>query len=281
MKQHIVTYEPDNFLKKGYLILLTDIIREFIDSKWLFYQLFKREFLATYKQSLIGVFWALIVPLVTVGTFVLLNRSGIFKIGNLNVPYSVYAVLGMASWQFFATGLISGSNSLVKAGSMVVKINFSKKSLVLASSVQGTISFLVQFLLGIILCFIFDIIPKWQILFIPFALLPLLLLTFGLSLLLAILNGVIRDIGNAMTMLLTFVMFLTPVLYAMPENGILAKLINLNPISYLVSAPRDLVLYGKINEFTGYIYAVISSCIAFVFCLISFHLTETRVAERI
>lgn len=281
MNKHTVTYEPDNSLKKGYLILLHDIIKEFIDNKWLFYQLFKRDFLATYKQSLIGVFWAFIVPLVTVGTFMLLNRSGIFKIGSLDVPYFVYATLGMASWQLFATGLISGSNSLVKAGSMVVKINFSKKSLVLASSVQGMISFSVQFLLGIILCFLFGITPKWQILFIPFAVLPLLFLTFGISLMLAILNGIIRDVGNAMSILLTLLMFLTPVLYAVPENGTLHDIIKMNPLSYLVSAPRDLAIHGKLNTFTGYIYASVFSFIIFIFCLIAFHQTETRVAERI
>lgn len=281
MKQNIVTYEPDNSLKKGYLIVFCDIANEFINNRWLFYQLFKRDFLATYKQSFIGVFWVLIIPLVTVGIFVLLNRAGIFKIGNMNVPYSVYAVLGIASWQLFATGLISGSNSLVKAGSMVVKINFSKKSLVLASSVQGMISFLVQFLLGIILCFAYGIVPKWQILFVPFAVIPLLLLTFGMSLLLAILNGVVRDVGNAVTTLLTFIMFLTPVLYAVPDTGILAEIIKLNPLSYLISAPRHLVLYGTIYECTGFVYSVLFSCIAFVLCLLAFHLTETRVAERI
>ena len=281
MKNNIVTYEPDNSLKKGYAFLLRDIVNEFIVNRWLFGQLFKRDFLAVYKQSFIGVFWALIIPLISVGTFVLLNRSGIFVAGSINAPYPVYAVLGMAFWQLFSTGLIAGSNSLVKAGSMVVKINFSKKSLVLASSSQGIVSFAVQLLLGVILCFVYGIIPKWQILFVPFAILPLLLLTFGLSLLLAVLNGVMRDVGNVITFLLTFLMFLTPVLYAAPESGFLAELMRLNPLSYLISAPRQLILYGTIYEWRGFMYSSLISVFIFIFCLLAFHLTETRVAERI
>ena len=281
MKNNTVTYEPDNSLKKGYASLIRDIVNEFIINRWLFWQLLKRDFLAVYKQSFIGVFWALIIPLISVGTFVLLNRSGIFVAGSINVPYPVYAVLGMAFWQLFSTGLIAGSNSLVKAGSMVVKINFSKKSLVLASSSQGIVSFAVQLLLGVILCFAYGIIPKWQILFVPFAILPLLLLTFGISLLLAVLNGVMRDVGNVITFLLTFLMFLTPVLYAMPESGLLAELMRLNPLSDLISAPRQLILYGTIYEWRGFMYSSLISVFVFIFCLLAFHLTETRVAERI
>jgi lipopolysaccharide transport system permease protein len=281
MENNIVTYEPDNSLKKGYASLFRDIVNEFIINRWLFWQLFKRDFLAVYKQSFIGVFWALIIPLISVGTFVLLNRSGIFVTGSINVPYPVYAVLGMASWQLFATGLISGSNSLVKAGSMVVKINFSKKSLVLASSIQGVVSFAVQLLLGVILCFAYGIIPKWQILFVPMALLPLLLLTFGISMLLAVLNGIMRDVGNVITVLLTFLMFLTPVLYVIPDSGLLAELMRLNPLSYFISASRQLILYGAIYEWRGFICSSLISVFIFVVCLLAFHLTETRVAERI
>jgi lipopolysaccharide transport system permease protein len=281
MANNTVTYEPDNSLKKGYASLIRDIVNEFTVNRWLFWQLFKRDFLAVYKQSFIGVFWALIIPLISVGTFVLLNRSGIFVAGSINVPYPVYAVLGMAFWQLFSTGLLAGSNSLVKAGSMVVKINFSKKSLVLASSSQGIVSFAVQLLLGVILCFAYGIIPKWQILFVPFTILPLLLLTFGISLLLAVLNGVMRDVGNVITFFLTFLMFLTPVLYAAPESGFLAELMKWNPLSYLISASRQLILYGAIYEWRGFIYSTLISVFIFVFCLLAFHLTETRVAERI
>ena len=159
--KEITTYEPDNSIKKGYFYLWKEIFWELKQNNWLISQLFKRDFFAIYKQSLIGIFWAFIVPIISVGTFILLNRSGVFNFGEIEVPYPIYAILGMAFWQLFSTGLLTASNSLVKASSMLVKINFSKKSLVIASAAQSLIAFIVQFALVVILFFG----PLWVVTF--------------------------------------------------------------------------------------------------------------------
>lgn len=281
MSEIITTYEPDNSLKKGYLSIFSEISNEIKKNRWLTYQLFKRDFFALYKQSFIGVLWAFIIPLVSVGTFILLNRSGIFSIGDINVPYPIYAILGMAFWQLFSTGLITSSNSLVKAGSMITKINFSKKSLVIASAGQSIVSFLIQLTLVIILFIYYKIAPSTAILLIPLFMIPIMLLTLGLGFIFSLLNGIVRDIGNILSILMTFLMFLTPILYAKPTTGILARITNYNPLYYLTSVPRELVLTGTITEWKGFLISSAISIIIFVICLIVFHLTETRVAERI
>jgi lipopolysaccharide transport system permease protein len=281
MKDSIITYEPDNSLKKGYLSVFTEIYNEIKANRWLTYQLFKRDFLAVYKQSFIGIFWALIIPLISIGTFIILNKSGVFSIGNINVPYPIYAILGLAFWQLFSTGLIASSNSLVKAGSMIVKINFSKKSLIIASTGQSIISFLIQFIMLCILFIYYRIPPNIKILFIPLLIIPVMLLTFGIGFILSLINGVMRDVGNALSTLITFLMFVTPVLYAKPTTGILSKMTNYNLLHYLISTPRDLILTGRTAEWKGFSISCIISCIVFVICLVTFHLTETRVAERI
>lgn len=281
MNQNIITYEPDNSLKKGYLSIFSEIFNELRQNTWLTYQLFKRDFYALYKQSFIGVLWAIIIPLISVGTFIILNKSGIFTIGDINVPYPIYAILGMAFWQLFSTGLIASSNSLVKAGPMIIKINFSKKSLVIASTGQSIISFLIQIILACILFGYFGIAPHTAIFLIPLAIIPIMLLTLGLGFILSLLNGIMRDIGNALSILMTFLMFLTPVLYTKPMTGILAVITNYNPLYYLVSGSRGLVLMGAIPEWKGFFVSSVVSVIIFILCLIIFHLTETRVAERI
>lgn len=281
MNKTVITYEPDNSLRKGYLFLFREIFYELKENRWLTYQLFKRDFFAMYKQSFVGIFWAFIIPIISVGTFIILNRSGVFTIGDINVPYPIFAILGIAFWQLFSTGLIASSNSLVKAGPMIIKINFSKKSLVIASTGQSIVSFLIQFVLVGILFVYYQIAPTIATLLIPIAIIPIMLLTLGLGFILSLLNGVMRDIGNVLSVLMTFLMFLTPVLYAKPVNGILANITNYNPLYYLVSAPKDLVLMGTISEWKGFLIASIISVIIFIICLVVFHLTETRVAERI
>ena len=281
IKETTITYEPDNSLKKGYLLIFGEIFNEIKKNRWLTYQLFRREFLTLYKQSFAGILWAFIIPLFSVGTFIVLNRSGIFIIGDINVPYPIYAVFGMAFWQLFSTGLIASSNSLVKAGSMISKINFSKKALVISSIGQPIVSFLIQFVLGIILFVFYGIKLNISIILLPIFIIPIMLLMLGLGFILSLLNAVIRDIANILSVFMTFLMFLTPVLYARPTSGILMRITHYNPLYYLVSAPRELALMGKISEWKGFLFSTILSVVIFMVCLVAFHLTETRIAERI
>ncbi|MFQ6119426.1 MAG: ABC transporter permease [Methanosarcinales archaeon] len=281
MTKTITTYEPDNSLKKGYLSIFREIFNDFKENWWLTYQLFKRDFLAMYKQSFIGILWAFIIPLVSIGTFLLLNQSGVFSIGEINIPYPLYAILGMAFWQLFSIGLIASSNSLVNAGPMIVKVNFSKKSLVIASTGQSIVSFLIQFVLAIFLFVFYGIMPSIAILLVPILIIPILLLTLGLGFILSILNGIMRDIGNLISVLVTFLMFLTPVLYTRPTIGTLAHITAYNPLYYLISASRELILRGTISEWGGFLVSGIISILMFTMCLLVFHLTETRVTERI
>jgi lipopolysaccharide transport system permease protein len=281
MTEMFTTYEPDNSLKKGYFGLIKEIFKEIKDNQWLIYQLFKRDFLSIYRQSFIGVLWAVIIPIVSVATFIILRSSQIFSMGEIDVPYPIFAILGMAFWQFFSRGVVAASQSLVSAGSMIVKINFSKKSLVIASIGQAIVAFLVQIILVLLLFIYYQYTPNIAILLVPFMLIPLFLITLGFGFILSILNGVMRDIGNILSSLMTFLMFLTPVLYARPAIGFLARITRFNPFYYLISAPRELVLQGTISEVRGYIASIIVSIFVFIIFTIIFHLTETRVAERI
>ena len=277
----MVVYEPDNSIKKGYVLIFREIYREIIDNRWLTYQLFKRDFFATYKQSFFGIFWAILLPIVSVGTFIALSRAGIFSIGEIQIPYPIYAILGMAFWQIFSTGIIGSSGALVKAGSMITQINFSKKSLVFAAAGQSIVSFTVQFVLVCILFVIYGIAPSWRILLVPLAIIPIILLTVGLGMFMSLLNGIMRDVGNVMSLLMTFLMFLTPILYVKPSKGILMEITGFNPLYYLISESRNLILSGNILEANGFAISAGVSVMIFIISLVGFHLAETRISERV
>jgi len=274
-------YLPDSAIRNGLFHVVCEIFFELKQNRWLIFQLFKRDLLSLYKQSLLGFMWAFIFPIVSVGTFLVLNRSGIFNIDDTGIPYPVFAITGMAFWQLFSTGINATSSSLVKAGNMIVKINFSKKSLVLASIGQSILSFSVQLLLIVSLFAYYGIVPGWQVLLIPVLILPIIFLTLGVGFLLSILNGIFRDTGNIISILMTFFMFLTPVLYPKPLSGFLSRISDFNPLYYLVSFSRDIILFGKSDLFTGFMLSTLLSLIVFCVCIFIFHLTESRVAERI
>jgi lipopolysaccharide transport system permease protein len=164
---------------------------------------------------------------------------------------------------------------------MILKINFSKKSLVIAAAGKATLPFIIQIMMVCILFVGYGKTPSILGLLVPVFIIPLILFTIGLGFFTSLFNGVMRDIGNIISILLTFLMFFTPVLYAKPQNGILVTITKYNPLYYLVSTPRDLVLKGLIPEWEGFLIVCLMSIFLFIGCLFVFHLTETRVAERI
>lgn len=279
--ERITVYFPDKSIKQGYLSLSKEMVREVVNSRWLTGQLFRRNFSAMYRQSLLGVGWAVIIPLVSVGVFIYLNISGLFNVGDISIPYPLFAVAGIALWQLLSVGLILGANSLVSAEMMITKINFARESLVISAVAQGVIPALIQIGVVGVLFAVYQIVPPVTVLLVPLVVLPLLVLTLGLGFILALVNGVLRDVGSGISMLVTFLMFLTPVLYAKPPGGLAAVVSRYNPLYYLVSVPRDLLVFGGTAEWRGFIYSTLFAFIVFFVCWTAFHLTETRIAERI
>jgi lipopolysaccharide transport system permease protein len=107
------------------------------------------------------------------------------------------------------------------------------------------------------------------------------LFTLGLGLILSLINGIIRDIGNVLAIVVTFALFLTPVLYAPAPSGLLRDVTRYNPLFYLVSTPRALFLREGTCNWEGFLIVSAVSIILVTVCLVVFHMTETRVTERI
>jgi len=254
---------------------------ELIGSRELIWRLFMRDFSARYKQSVLGILWVLILPLIAVATFVLLNLSGLLKVGDTGIPYPVYALLGLTIWQFFAGGLTACCNSIVAGGSMVVKINFPKEILVVAAMGEVIFELLVRLGLLAVVIIIFKVVPMWTVVFFPFTLLPLLMLTVGLGFFLSLMNGLLRDVANIVALATTFLMFFTPVVYPAPKTGLLAKLMTINPLAWLVTASRDMFFTGYMTAPAEFMWGSALAAILFLFAWRVFHLVEPRLAERV
>jgi lipopolysaccharide transport system permease protein len=281
MPNKMRTYEPDNCLKKGYFSIFEEIIDEIIDNKWLIYQLFKRDFSSMYRESFFGILWIFIIPLISAVGFFLLGNSNIVNIGPMPVSFPIYAISGLSVWQLFSVGMVASTNSLVRAGSMIVKINFSKKSLIISAYAQSLFPFLVLLIVSLVLALSNGVHLTPTALLFPLLIIPIILFTLGLGFLFALINGILRDVGNAISVVVTFIMFLTPILYTVPETGAFRAMVKYNPLYYMISIPRDVILTGKLDHMYGFFIVTAISIMVFVISLMVFHVTETRIAERI
>ncbi|VAW48335.1 hypothetical protein MNBD_GAMMA03-2082 [hydrothermal vent metagenome] len=271
------TYEPNKYLKLGVKIWV-EMFQELMECRELIWRLFVRNLTAKYKQAAFGYVWVLITPFIAIGTFMFLNRAGILNIGDTDMPYPLFALIGLSVWQLFSTGLTNGCNSLVSAGDMISKINFPREVLVFSSMAQALFEFMVKYILILIGFIVFQWMPSWGIIFFPLAVFPLFILTLGLSLILSLINGVVRDTVNVVTLLTTFLMFLTPVLYPISVEKSIFFL--LNPLAPLIDAPRNLIIYGYIQEPRSFISASGLSVLIFFMAWRLFHLVETKIPER-
>ena len=280
MAQPIRVYSPDAAARIGWPVL-REMVGELVVSRELTWRLFARDLSARYKQSALGFLWVFLNPLATVTVFVLLNQSGLLAIGQTSIPYPAYALLGATIWQLFATGLVTGAGSIVAGGSVVIKINFPKECLVIAAVGQSLVEFLVRLGLLAVVFIWYQIVPSWQAIFLPLVLLPLLALTLGLSLLLALLDVVLRDVEKALGIITTLLLFLTPVMYPIPAQGLLAQISRWNPLMPLVAGPRDMVITGQSPLSLSFLLASLFSFAFLVAAWWLFHLAERRIAERV
>lgn len=272
---------PEGLVRKGILRSYKDMIGELVLSRELIVRLFIRDFLARYKQLFLGITWIIIMPVIVIGAFIFMNKSGILNIGKTSIPYPAFALLGLTIYQLFSTGLTATTNSLWNAGKMIVKINFPKEALVISSMAQSIFDFGIRILLVAIIFAFYKIVPSWKTIFFPFLLLPLIFLTIGLGLIFSLLNCIARDTTNVVSLITSFLLFITPVLYPQPKTKILEKFTKYNILAPLINAPRDIIINGYISKLEDYIYASTIAFLIFLFCWRVFHLVEPKIAERV
>ncbi len=279
-KLEVTILRPDDALHRGFWQLYGDIIKELTSNLWLIKQLFKSD-MSSYRQSLLGIYWMIIVPFLSLLAILTLQESHVFNIGSLQVPYPVYAIMGLAFWQIFSMGLMSATASLVNSRELILKVNCSRKAIVIASIGRAMIGFGIQIAVLYVLFLCYGIQPTPYFFLLPLMVLPLLLLTLSFGFILALLNCIIRDVGMGLGFLLTVSLLLTPVFYVKPAQGWLAHMTQFNLLYYLIDVPRSLVLTGSSSAITGYTVSTIVSFLLFVETLKLFHLTEHRIAEKI
>jgi len=275
-----VEYTPNCHIGFGWGIW-RQMFRELTQSRELIWRLFLRDLSGRYRQSVFGYLWAVLPVIVMVTAFTYLNRTRILPVGQTDLPYPAYVLLGMTVWQLFSTGLIRTTHSLANARAIILKINFSREALLIAAFGESILNFLIRLVLVVIVFSWLCVVPAWTVVWVPFILIFLSLLSVGLGFFLSIANAVFRDIGTSLTLVLTFAMFLCPVVYPAPTQWPKVLINYLNPVSPYVIAVQDLVSKGHLSQPIPLIGACIFSVVVFLLGWRFFHLAISRIAERL
>lgn len=279
--EDIKIYTAKSIYQAGLLGVFKGMVKNIYESRELIWQLFLREFKSRYKQSLLGWAWIFLMPIVTMGTFLLLNISGVIKIGEIPVPYPIFGLLGFSLWQIFANGWSALTISVAGSGTLIRQINFPRETLVIASMGHIIIDFFIRFSLVLIVYLIYGLKPSFLTILMPIYCLPLIFLTLGLGFLSSILNSVVKDTKNFIEVGMSFFLFLMPIMYTIPEKGFLAKFNKFNPIFFLVNTPRNIIISGRIDFLFEFILSAVIAVVVFIIGWIAFYVAQPKLAERI
>jgi lipopolysaccharide transport system permease protein len=213
-------------------------LRELWEFRELLYFFAWRDIKVRYKQTVMGVLWAIIQPFLTMVIFSLFFGR-LASIPSDGLPYPVFSYAALVPWTFFANALAQASNSLVINANMIKKIYFPRLALPIASVFAGVIDFVLAFvvLLGIMLYY--GLVPTLNIIWLPFFALLALVTSLGVSLWLAAMNVQFRDVHYTIPFLTQAWLFVTPIAYPsslLPEPW--RTLYGLNPMAGVVEGFR-------------------------------------------
>jgi len=260
---------------------ITKVLNEIIEYRELLWNLTLRDIRIRYKQSFLGMAWALFQPLslMVIFTFVF---SKVARIDTANVPYPVFAYVGLVPWQLFSTGLMAATTSLVSNSSLVTKVYFPREVFPLAAIFSKLIDFLVSISVLFALMVYFEVSFHRTILLMPFVLIVQLTFMLGIGFILSMGNLFYRDVGYIMNVLILIWMFVTSVIYPIQTNNALAqRILLLNPMTPIINAYRDVLLYGRVLNIPEFAPAVAISLGTLLSGVLWFHKAEYLFAERI
>lgn len=275
----ITIYTPDSLLASP-LRLAREMLRDLASSRELAWRLTVRDLSAQYRQTFLGFLWAIILPLTNTLVWVFLSRSGVVNVSDTPLPYPVYVFTGTILWAILTDALNAPLQIVTASKNMLAKINFPREALVVAGIYQTIVNALIKVTLLLIALLVMGIHPDWSVLLFPLGVLSMILVGTLIGLAFTPVGLLYADVGKAVPLLMQFLMYLTPVVFAMPKEGLSATLFQLNPLTPLILTARDW-LTGFTPEHLGYfvVVNVVSIVLLFLFWVV-FRLAMPILIER-
>jgi lipopolysaccharide transport system permease protein len=221
-------------------------LRELLHRRELLWLVTQREIKVRYKQTVLGVLWAIVQPLSLMLVFTLFF-SLLAGLPTDGPPYPLFAYAALLPWTFFATALSFAVPSLITNSHIITKIYFPREIIPLASVLAALVDFAVASLVLFGLLAVYRVPPTWSLLYLAPLIAIQVTFTVGLSLLLSAVTVLYRDVRFTVPLLLQLWMFLTPILYPLsivPESFRTLYLIA-NPLAAIVEGYRRALLHGR------------------------------------
>jgi lipopolysaccharide transport system permease protein len=248
----------------------------------LFYFFTWRDIKVKYKQTVLGVLWAILQPFLLMVVFTVFFGQAL-NVPSDDIPYPIFVFSGLLLWNIFATGLSSAANSMVTNANIIKKIYFPRLIIPMSAILVSLFDFLMAFMIYVGLLIYYQHEVSLNILlYLPLAVFITVLSTFGLGCWLAALNVKYRDFRYIIPFLIQTLLFLTPVIYPVSiiKYEWARKILSLNPLSGAIELLRTSVTHSTLNV-NLVLISIIVSFVLFLSGLFYFRKTEYYFADLV
>jgi lipopolysaccharide transport system permease protein len=256
-------------------------LREIWQYRELLYFFVWRDVKVRYKQTVIGIAWVVLQPLMTMGVFTLFFGR-LARLPSDGLPYPVFYFSALVPWAYFSTALQSCTNVVVDNQRVITKVYFPRLVLPLSAVVSGLVDFAIGFIVLLVVTAIYGIKPTLAAFWLPVLLLLAVLTALGVGLWMSALNALYRDVRYVVPFLVQFWMFASPVAY--PSSLVPQRwrwLYGLNPMAGVIDGFRWAVT-GR-GQAPGLLLLASSAMVVLVVVggLFFFNRMESAVADRV
>ncbi len=247
-------YTPDSSLTNPF-VMVRAMFADLWAGRELAWRLTVRDISAQYRQTFLGILWALILPLANTVVWLYLNGTGIVVLQETDIPYPVYVFAGTMLWAIFMDAINAPMGQTQAARGMLAKLSFPREDLLVAGVYKTLFCAVIK--IGLLLCILpfFRVNFGWGLAWFPAGVASLILAGTAIGLFITPVGMLYTDVGRALPLVMQFLMYATPVVFAMPASGLAARLFTLNPLTPLILTARDW-LTGGAPAFLGYFAAV-------------------------
>ena len=257
-------------------------VRELIRHRELLWFLTSRDIKVRYKQTLLGVLWAVLQPLATMIVFTIFFGRLAGLESDVQGPYALFAYTGLLVWLFFANSVVNASQSLVANTNLVTKVYFPRLYVPLAATFAALVDYGIALLLLFALMLYYGVAPDAEFFALPLVLPVAFLTASGVGMLLAAVNVEYRDVRHATPFLIQLWLFVTPVIYPVtivPEKW--SWLLFLNPMSGIVHVHRAVLDPNTQADWGALATSLLASVVVFFAGAFTFKRMERSFADVI
>lgn len=256
-------------------------LKELWHYRELFYMFTWRDVKVKYKQTFLGIAWAMFQPIIMTLLFTMSFGNIISEKSNLDIPYPVFALSGFIIWNIFSSGLSSSGNSMVNNASIIKKIYFPRLIIPFSSVLVSLIDFFMAFVIFVpVLYYYGSGFNINAVLFIPLSILLTCIATFGLGTLISAANVKYRDFRYILPFFIQALLFATPVIYPVKISGnaLFQFILQLNPMYAPISLFRHSFIDAPI-DINGILISLMTGIILFFAGIYYFKKTEAYFAD--